>query len=67
MSKRYSSLADYLERGPETQDQLAARLKISQSSISMAKTHGKGSYRILKRIAQATGVPLESFDRKDAA
>ncbi len=64
--RRYSSLADYFERGPETQEQLAARLKISPTTVSFAK-HGRGSYRMLKRIAEATGVPLESFDRKDAA
>lgn len=64
--RRYTSLADYFERGPETQDQLAARLKISQTTVSFAK-RGRGSYRMLKRIAEATGVPLESFDRKDAA
>lgn len=66
MSKRYTSLADYLERGPETQDELAARLKISQSAVSQAKS-GKGSYRMLKLIADGTGVPLESFGRKKAA
>lgn len=66
MKPRYKSLADYFERGPETQDKLAARLKISQATVSFAK-RGKGSYRMLKRIADATGVPLESFDRKDAA
>lgn len=66
MKLRYKSLADYFERGPETQDELAARLGISQATVSFAK-HGKGSYRMLKRIADATGVPLESFDRKDAA
>lgn len=66
MKRRYSSLADYLERSGETQEQLAERLHVSQPAISRAKS-GLGSYKLLKRIALATGVPLESFDRKDAA
>lgn len=65
MKRRYSNLADYLAER-ETQDALAARLKISQAAVSKAK-RGLGSYALLKRIAKATGVPLESFDRKDAA
>lgn len=65
MKRRYTSLADYLDRSGETQEQLAARLDLSQPSISRAK-HGLGSYRVLKLIALATGVPLESFDRKVA-
>ena len=65
MKVRYSSLAEYLEKR-ETQDALAARIGISQAAVSRAK-YGKGSYRLLKLISEATGVPLESFDRKDAA
>lgn len=64
---RYSSLADYLRRGPETQEQLAARIGVSQPAISLALNHGKGSYKMLRRISQATGVPLESFDRQEVA
>lgn len=67
MTKRYRSLADYLERGPETQEQLAARTGISQPTISTAKNYGRGSYRTLKALAEAGNFPLESFDRKDAA
>lgn len=63
--KKYSSLADYLEHSGETQEQLAARLKVSQPSISLAK-RGKGSYRLFKKIHEATGVPLESFGGEDA-
>jgi transcriptional regulator with XRE-family HTH domain len=66
MAKRYSSLADYFERSGDTQEALAARIGYSQPSISEA-LRGKGSYRLFKTIADATGVPLESFDRKDAA
>lgn len=66
-ARRYRSLADYLERGPETQEQLAARTGLSQPTISNAKLYGKGSFKTLKLIADATGVPLHSFDRKDAA
>lgn len=62
----FTSLADYLEHGPETQQKLAARLRISQSAVSRAKW-GKGSYRLLKRIAEKTGVPLESFASSKAA
>lgn len=65
MKRRYTSLADYLERGPETQEQLAERVGYSQPSISLA-LKGRGSFTLLKRISKATGVPLESFDRKDA-
>lgn len=61
--RRYTSLADYLERSGETQEQLAERIGLSQPTISMAKTHGKGSYRTLKLIADATGVPLGSFGK----
>jgi len=66
MAKRYRSLADYLDRGPETQEELAARLGVSQPAISRAK-HGRGSYQLLRLISEKTGVPLESFDRKAAA
>lgn len=67
MSKhRYTSLADYLTRTGVTQEQLAERVGYSQPSISLA-LKGRGSFRLLKAISQATGVPLESFDRKDAA
>lgn len=62
MKPRYRSLADYLARGPETQEQLAERIGYSQPSISSA-LKGKGSYRLFKKIADATGVPLESFGR----
>lgn len=66
MAKRYSSLADYLERSGENQEQLAQRLQVSQPAVSRAK-YGFGSYRLLKRIADATGVPLDSFERENAA
>jgi transcriptional regulator with XRE-family HTH domain len=68
MSKRrYTSLADYFARSGETQEELAARIKMSQPTISLALNHGRGSYKTLCKISDATGVPLESFDRKDAA
>lgn len=63
---RYTSLADYFERSGETQEQLADRIGMSQPTISLAK-QGRGSYKTLRKISKATGVPLESFDRKDAA
>jgi transcriptional regulator with XRE-family HTH domain len=67
MSKRrYTSLADYMARTGVTQEQLAERVGYSQPSISLA-LKGRGSFKLLKRISEATGVPLESFDRKDAA
>lgn len=67
MSKRrYVSLADYLTRSGETQEQLAERIGYSQPSISLA-LKGRGSFTLFKKISQATGVLLESFDRKDAA
>jgi transcriptional regulator with XRE-family HTH domain len=63
MGKRYTSLADYFKRGHETQDKLAARIGVSQTAISQAMNHGKGSYRLFKKISEATGVPLESFGK----
>lgn len=67
MSKRrYTSLADYLEHGPDTQESLAKRVGWSQPSISLA-LKGRGSYALLKALAKAGNFPLESFDRKDAA
>lgn len=65
MTVRYSSLADYLAK-VETQERLAKRLGVSQVTVSRAK-YGKGSYRLLKKISKATGVPLDSFERRDAA
>lgn len=73
MKRRYTSLADYFKRGPETQQQFAERLtkkygfRVCQASVSEAVKHGRGSYARLKLFAEETGVPLESFDRKDAA
>lgn len=64
--RRYASLADYLERGPETQEQLAERVGYSQPAISAA-LKGRGSFTLLKALAKAGNFPLESFDRKDAA
>lgn len=66
MKRRFTSLADYLENGPETQMELADRIGISQSAVSRA-VKGLGSYRLLKLIAEQTGVPLASFDRQVAA
>lgn len=67
MKRRFTSLADYLARGPETQEQLAERLGVSQSVISRAANYGVGSFKLLKSLAKAGNFPLESFDRKDAA
>lgn len=66
MAKRYTSLADYLERGSETQEQLAERIGYSQTAISQALNHGKGSFKLFKAIHDATGVPLESFGKAAA-
>lgn len=66
MKHRYKSLADYLARGPETQEALAERIGYSQPTVSLA-LKGHGSYRLLKALAQAGNFPLESFDREDAA
>lgn len=67
MKRRYTSLRDYLQRGPETQEQLAARIGVSQTTISLAKNYGRGSYKTFLKIHKATGVPLDSFDRNEAA
>lgn len=64
MKVRYSSLADYLEK-VETQEQLAERLEVSQTTISRAK-HGQGSYKTFLKISKATGVPLDSFGKAAA-
>jgi transcriptional regulator with XRE-family HTH domain len=66
MKRRYTSLADYFERTGDTQEALAERIGYSQPSISLA-LKGRGSFKLLKAISDDTGVPLESFDRKDAA
>lgn len=66
MSKRPTTLADYFRRGRETQEQLADRIGCSQTAISQAMNYGKGSYRLLKKISDATGVPLESFGKAAA-
>ena len=65
MKARYSSLADYLSKR-ETQEELASRLGISQSAVSRAK-RGRGSLKLLNKIAEATGVPLQSFVKGKAA
>lgn len=66
MSKpRYTCLADYLAE-VETQEALAARIGTTQPTISRA-AQGYGSFSMFLRIAKATGVPLESFAREDAA
>lgn len=73
MAKRFTSFADYFERGPETQQQFADRLtrkygiRISQASVSEAAKWGKGSFSRLKMFALESGVPLESFHRQVAA
>jgi len=67
MKHRFKSLADYLDRGPETQEELAARTKLSQTTVSLAKNYGKGSFRTLQALAKAGDFPLDSFARKDAA
>ncbi len=67
MRRRYTSLAEFFELTGVTQEALAERLGVSQSVISRATNYGQGSFKLLKKIAAATGVPLESFDRKDAA
>lgn len=66
MKRRYSSLADYLDRSGETQEQLAERVGYSQPAISRALL-GQGSFKLLKTLAKSCNFPLESFDRKDAA
>lgn len=73
MAKRFTSFADYFERGPETQQEFADRLtrkygvRISQASVSEAVKHGRGSYARLKLFAKESGVPLDSFSRQVAA
>ena len=67
MKHRFTSLADYLDRGPETQEQLAARTGLSQTTVSLAKNYGRGSFRTLRTLSRAGDFPIESFARKDAA
>lgn len=52
-------MADYPIASPLSQQVLQLR--------RLAARYGHGSFKLLKRIAAATRVPLESFDRKDAA
>lgn len=67
MKRRPTTLTEYFGLGIETQEELAARLDVSQPTISRAANYGQGSYDLLKRIADATGVPLESFAKAKAA
>jgi transcriptional regulator with XRE-family HTH domain len=62
--KRYRSLSEYLEKGGETQVSLAARVGVTQSAISKAAS-GRVSLSLAKKLARATGVPLESFGSQE--
>jgi len=59
--RRYRNLADYLRRSGERQVDLAARIGVSQATISRASTGGYCSLFTAKRISAATGVPLNTF------
>jgi transcriptional regulator with XRE-family HTH domain len=61
MTKRYTSLADYLERSGETQEQLAARAGVSQAHISRVLHGGHCSLKLAKALSKLTGVPVETF------
>ena len=62
MSKRYRDLADYLQRSGETQVELAERVGVNQSSISLAKNRKSCGFKLVMRIHRATGVPIESLE-----
>ena len=64
---RFKSLAECLESGEHTQETLAEAARCSQSAVSLALNFGRGSYSLLKRLAEAGDFPLDSFRREDAA
>lgn len=68
MGKRYSTLAEYLERTKQRQEDVAKRLKISQGHLSKIAT-GKirPGFDLAMRIVKETGVPVESLHRGAAA
>lgn len=67
MKRRYASLKEFLRVTGETQESLAARLGVSQASISCAANGHPIGFGLAKRLAQVTGVPIESFGSRDTA
>lgn len=70
MERRFKSLAEYLDNNGETQEGFAARIGVTQATISrIASGSVLPSLTLAKRIAKATGIPLDSFElrRKDVA
>jgi transcriptional regulator with XRE-family HTH domain len=67
MKQRYSSLADYLAAGIETQEQLAARAGVTQPTISKAARGESCSLALAKVLSKLTGVPVDSFGREAVA
>ncbi len=61
------SLRDYLESGAETQEELAARLGISQAHVSRIAAGASCSLDLAKAVARLTGVPLESIGSQEGA
>lgn len=61
MAKRYRTLADYFRDCRETQEALALRVGVSQAHISRIVSGGPCSLGLAKRIAAATGVPMDSL------
>ena len=61
MLKRPRNLRAYRAATGETQVQLAARLGITQSAYSRIELGYSCGLKLAKRIADQTGVPLDSF------
>lgn len=63
---RASSLREYFDLKVETQEALAARctdagVSVSQATLSRIADGANCSITLAKKIAELTGVPLESF------
>jgi transcriptional regulator with XRE-family HTH domain len=65
MPRRYCNLRDYLKGTGTTQRELAERVGVTQSAISMAANGHSLSLGLAKRISAATGVPVESFGESE--
>lgn len=62
--QKYLSVADYLEQTGKTQEELATRLGISRSHVSLiADRKRQPPLDLALKIVRVTGVPIESLVR----
>lgn len=65
--KRYPTLAAYFQGANETQEQLAARVGTTQATISRIAAGDSCRLELAKKIAAATGVPIENIGTRIAS